>query len=205
MGLHEDITKLIEILKKNLFPAHLFERVVIRYITGISSNHCPRGSLPTSPIFYFKLPYIGHFSFVTQKKIRNFIKRYCNDLDIKLVFSSFKIGNMFGMNDPIPCELRSRVVYKFACAGCNDCYVGETARHFSTRVREHLVNDRSSHVFKHLQNSEHCRDLCSADCFHILDHARTSFQLKIKEAIYIQREKPSLNQQLHHVNLKLSL
>ena len=31
---------------------------------------------------------------------------------------------------------------------------------------------------------------CSADCFYVLDHASTSctFQLKIKEAIHIQRE-----------------
>ena len=205
LGLHEDITKLMEILKKNLFPAHLIERVENRYITGTQSNHCPRDSLPTSPTFYFKLPYIGHFSVVTQKKIRLFIKRYCNDLDIKLVFSSFKIGNMFSVKDPVPVGLRSRVVYKFACAGCNACYVGETTRHFSTRVREHLVSDRASHIFKHLQNSEHCRTLCSQDCFHILDHTSTSFQLKIKEAFHIHREKPSLNQQLYHVNLKLSL
>ena len=68
LGLHEDITKLMEILKKNLFPARLIERVVNRYTTGTLSNHCPRGSLPTSPIFYFKLPYIGHFSVVTQKR-----------------------------------------------------------------------------------------------------------------------------------------
>ena len=101
LGLHEDITKLMEILKKNLFPAHLIERVVNRYITGTISNHCPQGSLPTSPIFYFNLPYIGHFSVVNQKKIRYFIKRYCNDLDIKLVFSSFKIGNLLGVKDPI--------------------------------------------------------------------------------------------------------
>ena len=91
LGLHEDITKLMEILKKNLFPAHLIERVVNRYITGTQSNHCSRDSLPTSPTFYFKLPYIGHFSVVTQKKICLFIKLYCNDLDIKLVFSSFKV------------------------------------------------------------------------------------------------------------------
>ena len=101
--------------------------------------------------------------------------------------------------------LRWRVVYKFACAGCNACYVGETTRHFSTRVREHLVSDRASHIFKHLENSEHCHDLCSVDCFHILDHASTTFQLKIKEAFHIRREQPFLNQQLHHVNLKLSL
>ena len=50
----------------------------------------------------------------------------------------------------------------------------------------------------------HCLPLCLADNFHVLDHASTGFQLKIKEAIRIQREQPSLNEQLHHVNLKLS-
>ena len=94
----------------NKSAAHLIERVVNRYITRTLSNHCPRGSLPTSPIFYFKLPYIGHFSVVTQIEIRHLIKSYCNDLDIKLVFSFFKIGNMFGVKDPIPGGLRSRVV-----------------------------------------------------------------------------------------------
>ena len=78
--------------------------------------------------------------------------------------------------------------------------------HLSRRViiREHLASDRASHILKHLQDSEHCRALCSADSFHVLDHTSTGFQLKIKEAIQIQREQPSLNQQLHHVNLKLS-
>ena len=36
-------------------------------------------------------------------------------------------------------------------------------------VREHLVSDKASHIFKHLENSELCRALCSVDCFHILD------------------------------------
>ena len=39
-------------------------------------------------------------------------------------------GNLFGMKDPIPGGLRSRVVYKFACAGSNACYVRETTQHF---------------------------------------------------------------------------
>ena len=66
---------------------------------------------------------------------------YCNDLDIKLLFSSFKIGNLFCVKDPISDGLRSRVVSKFACAGCNTCYVGENSPAFSTRVRGHLVSD----------------------------------------------------------------
>ena len=87
-----------------------------------------------------------------------------------------------------PDGLRSRVVYKFACAGCNACFVGETTQHFSTRLREHLVSDRASHIFKHLENSDHCHDLCSVDCFHILDHASTTFQLKIKKRHFIFEE-----------------
>ena len=135
----------------------------------------PPSLLITSLTLYFKLPYIGHFSAITRKKIRHFMKRYCNDLDIKLVFSSFKIGNLFGVKDPVPDGLRSRVVYKFVCAGCNACYAGETCRHFSTRVREHLVSDRASHIFKHLKNAPRCLALCSADNFHVLDRASTGF------------------------------
>ena len=146
-------------------------------ITGTQSNHCPKGSLSTtSPTFYFNLPYIGHFSVITKEKIR-----YYNHLDIKLIFSSFNIGNV---KDPVPGSLSSGEVYKFEYVGCNGNYVGETVRQFSTRMKKHLASERVSHTFKYLQNSEHCRALCSADCVHVLDPVSTSFQLKIKEAIH---------------------
>ena len=122
-----------------------------------------------------------------------------------MVFSTFQIGNMFGVKDLIPRGLRTCVVYKFLCAGCIAYYVRETSRHLSTRVREHLVSDRTSHIFKHLYNSPQCRTPCSDEYFSILDHASTTFQLKIKDVIHIQWEQPILNHQLHHVNLKLSL
>ena len=76
---------------------------------------------------------------------------------------------------------------------------------FSTGDREHLVSDSASHIFRHLKGSAHCRSLCSADKFHVSDHASTGFQLKIKEAIHIQREQPSLNQQLPHVSIHKNL
>ena len=114
-------------------------------------------------MFYFKLPYIGYFSPITQKKIHHFIKHYGKDLDIKLVFSSFKIGNLFGAKDLIPDQLHSCVVCKFVCTSCNASSVSETCLHFSPRVRELLVSDKASDISKHLQDSEHCRTLCSAD------------------------------------------
>ena len=48
LGFHEDITKLMDIRKKNIFPAHLIKKIINRYITGTQINHLPRGSLPTS-------------------------------------------------------------------------------------------------------------------------------------------------------------
>lgn len=56
-----------------------------------------------------------------------------------------------------------------------------------------------------LYNSPQCHTLCSDECFSILDHTSTAFQVKIKEVIHIQWEQPILNHPLYHVNLKLSL
>ena len=59
----------------------------------------------------------------------------------------------------------------------------------------------SSSVTEYLKN----RQSCSADCFEILDSASTKFQLELKEAMHIIWEKSNLNQQVHHVNLSLTL
>jgi len=149
---------------------------------------------------YFKLPYIGNFSNLTQTKIKLLAKRLCTDVDIKLVFSSYKIKNFFSFKDPIPNALKSFVVYQFTCAGCKSRYIGETTRHFSTRIKEHTLTDRNSHVFKHLNNSVDCKSSYSNDCFKILDSARTAYFLKVKEGIYIKHLKPELNAQVQSFN-----
>ena len=46
LGFHEEITKLMDILKNNLFPAYLIEKIINCYITGTQRNHC--GSIPTT-------------------------------------------------------------------------------------------------------------------------------------------------------------
>ena len=206
-GFHKDIQHLITILKKNMYPGHVIDKIINR---SISKKLVP-GGVDTSSnqdqanIFYFKLPFIGDYSSFTQKRLALLAKRYCNNINIKLVFNSFKIGSLFSVKDPIPSDLRARVVYKFSCAGCTASYVGETVRHLATRVNEHLISDRASHIFKHLERNETCLRLCSKKCFQVLDSAATEFSLKIKEAIHIKRENPSLNSQVKHVNLKLFL
>ena len=115
--------------------------------------------------------------------------------------SSAKIRSMFSVKDPVPFHLRSRDLYQLTCAGCNACYVGETFRHISTRIREHLGRDRTSHIFQHLQNSEESRRLSSESCFPILDTALNRFQMILKEAAHIRWTNPSLNRHLKHAQL----
>ncbi len=120
-----------------------------------------------------------------------------------VVFSTFKLRNMFSVKDSVPQGLRSRVVYKFSCTGCNASYIGETTCHICARVCEHLLSDKSSHVYRHLQSSRACHDSCTAERFTILDFAASKFQIKIKEAMHIKWENRALNQQLKHLELSL--
>ena len=86
---------------------------------------------------------------------------------------------------------------------CN--IVGETCRHFKTRIEEHIKKDNKSHIFKHLHSSETCFDSYNSLCFEIIDKANSKFDLKIKEALHINWRKPNLNAQQNHLVLTLSL
>ena len=60
----------------------------------------------------------------------------------KLAFTTFKVGSLLTVKNPIPKELSSCAVYKFTCASCDACCVGQTVRHFKTRIQEHVFGDR---------------------------------------------------------------
>ena len=131
LGFHNDIQKLFVILCKNLYPEHVLNSIIHRYISKAVKGDNARpvaGVEPQeSPKFYFKIPYIGRFSGIAQQRVRTLVNRFCKPVDIKLVFSTFKIKNLFNVKDPLPDRLRTRVVYKFSCASCNACYISETS------------------------------------------------------------------------------
>ena len=94
-----------------------------------------------------------------------------------MVFTSFKLNSMTSVKDMIPKGLKSSVVYKFTCDACKASYIGETTRHISTQISEHLSHDKNSHIYKHIMASKKCKALANADSFVILDHASTQHNL----------------------------
>ena len=147
-------------LRKNLFPSSVINNVVRKFLNNYFTPDSSQSVARKDNCLYFKLPYISPFSVITQHCIKNVVNTFCIDLEIKLVFYPFKVESWFGAKDPISAGLRSRVIYLFYLFSGAASYSGETNRHFATRMREHLVSDRHSHIFKHLRDSEYCRSLC---------------------------------------------
>ena len=92
----------------------------------------------------------------------------------------------------VPEMLRSAVVYKIVCPGCDASYVGETSRHLQQRLREHL--GKSGTIRKHI---EYCQPSLSLENFDknvsILATSQSLPKLLTLEALFIKAINPSLN------------
>ena len=128
------------------------------------------------------------------------VKHFAKNTNVKIVFSPFKLQDLFCSEDFLPVAQKSFVVYKFTCAGCQSCYTGETKCHLPTRITEYLQTDTKSHILQHLNENPNWRDLCDDSYFIIIDHASASFRLKLKEVLRITWLKPVLNKQKNHVS-----
>ena len=146
-------------------------------------------------IFYFELPYISNLS-------RHICKENFN---ITRAFKSFEIKYYFSYKDPLPDNLKSFLVYKFTCASYSSSYIGETCRHFETRIQEHIKRDNKSHIFKHLHFTAACVNSYNSLSYKIINKANSKYDLKIKEVLHVNWKKPNLNVQQNHLALTLSL
>ena len=192
-------------LEKNLYPSNLIDQQIKQYLHAQCTDKKHKEPCNSTNISYYKLPYIGNLSTEIKQKVIKYCKYYCKSTNIKIVFSSFKVGDLFSVKESVPKYLRSFVVYRFTCPGCNASYIGETTRHLTTRIKEHLETDSKSHIFKHLDTNRKCNKLCNAECFEIIDSATSSYRLKLKEAMYITWEKPSLNKQVKHISISRTI
>ena len=97
-------------------------------------------------------------------------------------------------------------MYIYICPICGDSYIGETTRHFETRRNEHLNTNKNSTVYIHTHTDGQCKGKSDESNFSIIDRASTQFSLKIKQAIQINKYKPTLiNKQKNHVALTLDI
>ena len=87
------------------------------------------------------------------------------------------------------CLLRN-AVYQITCKNCNQHYIGSTTRFIHDRVKEHLTNGNSS-INKHIticQNNDY-----KGTEVKIIVLENDPVNLRLFEAFYIRKNKPTLN------------
>ena len=96
---------------------------------------------------------------------------------------------------------RSGVIYRFKCnrVECDEEYIGESARNFGERYKEHQKSP--SPIHDHITISCPSPGTVSVEDFSILAREDQNLLRIIKEAIYIRANNPSLNRNVGKFHL----
>ena len=159
---------------------------------------------------------MGKYSNEVKAKMSKFSRQFLNGAKIKVIWqSSRRLRNLFAFKDTLPMHLRSNILYKFTCSGCNSTYVGKTNRHYLVRTYEHLgvslltgnnytynpKNQNNTGILDHINQKLTCNG--DLDSFQIIGGAKNDFYLCLKESLLISKLKPTINSKTSSIPLKL--
>ena len=121
---------------------------------------------------FITLNYSANLSHHIKNKLLKLYKEFCEEtFNIRLVLIHSKIKIIF--------HIKTWLHKLFTYASCSSSYIGETCRHFKTRIEEHIKKDNKPHIFKHIHCTATCFDSYNFLCFKIIDKANSKFGLKI--------------------------
>ena len=139
------------------------------------------------------LPFMGKYSNEVKKKFSSMCSKVLPNTKVNIIWNtSWKLRNLFTFKDRLPMRLRSKILYRFTCNGCNSIYIGKTKRHFLVIAYEHLglylrtgkmfrynpKNSNNSDILEHLHHSGDCNG--DINSFEITGRARNDFSYVLK-------------------------
>ena len=199
---HLEVLKTKAILRKNEYPCSVIDKEIKKFM----NRKYPDASAKVGPAedsnlnknkIYLVLPYFNNKMDDFSKRLTDLVFKYYPSLDFRLMFSCpASLSNRFSFKDKTPVLLQSLVVYRIGCQDCKDFYIGKTARCLIRRIAEHKngigKGDYQSALYKHALENKHTIDY---EGIEILDKANSDHKLLLKEMLYINKLKPTLNRQ----------
>ena len=153
------------------------------------------------------LPYMGgNGENILNKMRRTFKQLLKNKVELQIVYTGKKLGEIFTVKDKTENRHQHNVVYYAECPNkkCNSRYIGETKRRLEVRTVDHNKRDKKSHLLQHSVNSRHKR--VWIDDFKIIGSGyKSDFKRRISEALFIRKFNPDLNKQKDAYRLSLFL
>ena len=212
--IHQEILNLRQIMIKNNFPSKFLDSCIKSFFDKLFQKREKVSSVPRK-IVTLNLPFMGKESLKIKKNLLNVFKTYFPFCRLQITFSSAaRMGNFFVFKDKVPNNVRSLILYKFSCGGCNSTYLGKSKRHYLVRVFEHLGmslltgkkytfnsgNNNNTTVLNHI-NCNNCH--ATINNFRIIGSAKNDFKLCLKESLLIQLNKFNLNKNVKSMPLYL--
>ena len=151
------------------------------------------------------LPFLGNLSLRTRTQLQKIVRHNLPSCKINVIFKSVcRISNFFHFKDRVDWKLKSHIIYKFTCRGCNASYIGKTKHHYGVRASEHLgisartgnrvaLSSNATAVTYHLLE---CGYPAGYSDFESIGSSDKNFHLELKESLFIMRDDPSLNKNI---------
>ena len=191
----KEIDFLKSVFSKNGYPADFFCACVNKFLNGKCATKSNTKITEDKVETIFFVPYVGLPSVIFGRKVRDLLMRNYG-INVKIVYTTFKVKNYFSLKCRTPLPLLANVVYRFTCLRYADIsYIGKTKRHLVTRVRARVEehSKSASAVCEHLEVCNLCRSEYSVEKnFRILDKGKNDFEITIKELLHIKTIGPLL-------------
>ena len=150
------------------------------------------------------LPYKGVEGENVMKKFNSYLNGILpKNVKPRIIYKGKKIGSFFTLKDQVSKDHKSELIYGYYESPDSNkvSYVGETNVRFGTRSNEHIITDKKSAIFKHIQTNNL---VTSQDNFRIMETGfHNTTDRKLAEALYIKEHAPSLNEQVRSYKLCL--
>ena len=201
---HTEVKFLRDIFRKNSYSEHFIDKCIKMFLN--KKINPPVKKVDERKRLMISLPFMGKYSNEVKKRLSRLTSKFLVNVNVNIIWNSpRRLRNLFTYKDRLPMRLRSKILYRYSCDGCNSIYLGKTKRHFLVRQFEHLGlslrtrkkytynpnNNNNSAILDHLHNCEGCTGELSH--FEIIGKAKNDYFLRIKESLLIQKFKPSLN------------
>ena len=201
---HFEIEKLKEILLSNRYSNKFIDKCISKFMNKLYINKPVMLTVPKKQL-YLVLPFMGKMSALVKSGLARSLHKPLPFCKVGIVFkTSNRLRNYFSFKNVVPEPLCSCQIYKFMFRSCNVSYIGKTFRHKKVRVSEHPgVSPRTG---KHLKGTlptsvrDHmfdCNHMVAWDEFKVLGRESNHWLLEIKDSIFINRDRPSLNKNIH--------
>ena len=208
-GFFVEVARLRKFFAANGFNVFALQRRISRKLDSIK-NPQPIISTAAKRVVYCKIPFMSSLhNRIFEKSLSEIVTEFFPHVNLRVIFHNGQsISKMFPFKDRIPVSVQSNVVYKYCCGICHSTYIGETTRHYTTRIAEHKgispltgrpMSKITSKIYQHFFETGHS---VKDENFSILC-GREPFDLETSESIAIHQFHPSLNEKGSSTPLKI--